>query len=160
MNNPAPSNPSARPTKPSRQSSPPSDKELAETRRLLRVFMLLLLGTLLTANFPLPWKVLGLLFGLAALTVGILAMVNLVRQKAPALVRVSTTVGLVASLLLTMATGAAVLLWPLTAQYEECMASALTSKAQRQCEEDLRNLNGLLEPRSFAPGQENPWSTS
>lgn len=160
MNNSAPSNHAARPAKPSRQSRPPSEKEIAETRKLLRVFMLLLLGTLVTANFPLPWKVLGLLFGLAALTVGILAMVNLVRHKAPALVRISTTIGLVATLLLTMATGAAILLWPLTAQYEECMASALTSKAQGQCEDDLRNLNGLLTPQSHVSDQENQWSTS
>lgn len=109
--------------------------------------MLLLLATLLGASFPLPWKVLGIVFGLAALTVGIIALVGLVRQKAPTLLRISTTIGLVASLFLTMGTGAAVLLWPVTAQYEECMATALTSKAQRQCEEDLRNLGGLLDPR-------------
>lgn len=109
--------------------------------------MLLLLATLLSASFPLPWKVLGIVFGLAALTVGIIALVGLIRQKAPTLLRISTTVGLVASLFLTMGTGAAVLLWPVTAQYEECMATALTSKAQRQCEEDLRNLGGLLETR-------------
>lgn len=108
--------------------------------------MLLLLGTLLTSNFPLPWKVLGLLFGLGAVTVGILALVGLVRQKAPALLRVSTTVGLVASLFLTFGTGAAILLWPVTQRYEECTATALTSQAQRECEDGLQNLSGFLEP--------------
>jgi hypothetical protein len=109
--------------------------------------MLLILGALLGSNLPLPWKVLGLLFSLAALTVGILAMVALVRQKAPALVRMSATVGLVAAFMFTIGTGAAILLWPVTERYEECMATALTSKAQKQCEEDLRNLSELLDPR-------------
>lgn len=160
MNNPAPSGPTAKPTKPSRQSPTPPDKEIATTRALLRAFMLLLLGTLLGSSFPLPWKVLGLVFGLAALTVGILALVGLVRQKAPTLLRISTTVGLVASLFLTLGTGAAVLLWPITERYEECTATALTSKAQRQCEEDLRNLGGLLEPQSTSHEEEDSGSTS
>lgn len=159
MNTPAPSGPAARPGKPSGHTPQPSEKETAATRTLLRVFMLLLLGALLGSSFPLPWKVLGLVFSLAALTVGILALVSLVRQKAPAMLRISTTVGLVASLFLTLGTGAAILLWPITERYEQCMATALTSKAQRQCEEDLRNLGGLLETRSVAP-QEIPWSTS
>ena len=147
MHKPAPSDPGARPAKSSGQPSPPSDKDIASTRGLLRVFMLLLLGTLLGTSFPLPWKVLGLVFGLAAVTVGILALVGLVRQKAPTLLRISTTIGLVASLFLTLGAGAAILLWPVTAQYEECMATALTSKAQRECDEDLRNLGGLLGSR-------------
>lgn len=117
--------------------------------------MLLILGAFLSSNFPLPWKVLGLLFSLAALTVGILAMVSLVRQKAPALVRMSTTVGLVVALMLTIGTGAAIILWPITERYETCMTTALTSKAQRECEEDLRNLNGLLVPRSSPADQES-----
>jgi hypothetical protein len=147
MKKPAPSDQAPRTTHPSRQPPTPSEKEIASTRSLLRVFMLLILGALLGANLPLPWKVLGLLFSLAALTVGILAMVSLVRQKAPALVRMSAMVGLVAAFMFTIGTGAAIVLWPVTERYEECMATALTSKAQRQCEEDLRNLSELLEPR-------------
>lgn len=152
MKKPAPSD---RATRPSRQAPTPSEKEIASTRTLVRVFMLLILGAFLSSNFPLPWKVLGLLFSLAALTVGILAMVSLVRQKAPALVRMSTTVGLVVALMLTIGTGAAIILWPITERYETCMTTALTSKAQRECEEDLRNLNGLLVPRSSPADQES-----
>lgn len=154
------SDPAARPAKPSQQSPPPSEKEIASTRTLLRAFILLLLGALLGSNFPLPWKVLGLVFALAALTVGIIAMVGVVRQKAPALVRMSTTIGLIAALMLTIGTGAAIALWPITERYEQCMATALTSKAQQQCEDDLRNLSGLLEPRSLTSDQESRWSTS
>ncbi|GAB3548018.1 hypothetical protein GCM10027404_11150 [Arthrobacter tumbae] len=160
MNKPAPSDPAARPAKPSGQPSPPSDKDIASTRALLRVFMLLLLGTLLGTSFPLPWKVLGLVFGLAAVTVGIIALVGLVRQKAPTLLRISTTVGLVASLFLTLGAGATILLWPVTEQYEECTATALTSKAQRECDEDLRNLGGLLGVHSPSVERVSPWSTS
>lgn len=138
----------------------PSPDEIAETRTLLRVFMLLLLGTLISSNLPLPWKVLGLLFGLGTLTVGLIALVNLVRHKAPALLRAFTTVGLVTTLFLVLGTGAAILLWPVTERYETCMSRALTSAAERQCEDDLRNLGGLLQSRPMPATQEEPWSTS
>ncbi|NJC21658.1 hypothetical protein BJ994_000734 [Arthrobacter pigmenti] len=135
MTQPGPSAPPKQPKQPESNNS---------TRTLLRVFMLLLLGTLLASNFPLPWKVLGLIFGLASVTVGVLALVGLVKQKAPAVLRVSTTVGLVASLFLTLGLGAAILLWPVTERYEDCTSRALTSQAQRECEDGLRNLDGFF----------------
>lgn len=141
MNDPAPA--------PSRPKPAPTAQEVASTRTLLRVFMLLLLGTLLGSSFPLPWKLLGLAFGIATLTVGLIALVNLVRHRAPVFLRMATTTALIAALLLVLGTGAAVLLWPITERYEDCMARALTSQAERQCEEDLRDLGGLLEPRSL-----------
>ncbi len=136
MNKPAPSAP----------PKPSSEREIAATRSLLRYFMLLLLCTLLASNFPLPWKVLGLLFGLASVTVGVIALVGLVKQKAPALIRITTTVGVVVSLFFSLGVGAAVLLWPVTATFEECMDTALTSRAQKECQDGLRNLDGLITP--------------
>ncbi|WP_035776769.1 hypothetical protein [Arthrobacter sp. H5] len=126
--------------------SPPetSAKETAGTRTQLTVFILLLVATMLAASFPLPWKVLGLMFALAALTVGIIALVGTIRHRLPRLMRIATIAGLVASLFFTLGTGAQIILWPVVQQYEECSATALTSKAQGTCEDNLRNLDGLL----------------
>lgn len=106
--------------------------------------MLLLLGALLTSGMVLPWKVLGLIFGLAALVMGLLSLVLAVQQKLPALLRISTAAGLVAAFFLTLGTGAQIALWPVTQQYETCMSTALTNTAKKACEDEVRNLGGLL----------------
>lgn len=116
------------------------------TRSLLTWFMLALLAALIGSSLMLPWKVLGLVFGIAALVLGIVALVRTGRTKVPGLVRVSTMAGLAAALFLVIGTGASVLLWPITETYEDCMATALTIQAERSCEDGLRNLDGLLTP--------------
>lgn len=121
-----------------------TDEQLASTRTYQRWFMLLLLGTLLTSNLMLPWKLLGLILGMAALTMGILALVKAVRHKLPTFLKITTVIGLAATLFLTLGTAASVLLWPITAEYEECMRTALTNAAQRTCTEQLSNLGGMI----------------
>jgi len=103
-----------------------------------------MLGAFLTATLPLTWKVLGLVFSLAALVLGIFALVRAVRNKLPGLLRITTVVGLVATAFLVLGTGAQVALWPVTAEYEECMSTALTNAAQSTCQDELSNLGGLL----------------
>ncbi|WP_049829408.1 hypothetical protein [Arthrobacter sp. RIT-PI-e] len=117
----------------------------AESARLwLRVFLLSLLGALLTSGLPLPWKVLGLALGLFALTAGVVALVKAVRADLPRFLVVTVCLGLFAALFMTAGSGASVILWPVTQQYETCQAEALTLRAERQCEDELRDLGGLL----------------
>ncbi|MHA7155775.1 hypothetical protein [Arthrobacter sp. TMN-50] len=140
-------NESPRPAKPAPAApSPgsPEEKELARTRSYFRWFLLAMLGAILTGTLPLPWKVLGLVFGLAALVLGIFALVRAVRDKLPGLLRITTVIGLVATAFLVVGTGAQVALWPVTADYEECMGTALTNAAQSACQDELSNLGGLL----------------
>ncbi|MBG6217164.1 hypothetical protein IWX75_001618 [Arthrobacter sp. CAN_A6] len=126
---------------PQRPGDPPKG-----TRSLLTWFMAALLAALIGSSLMLPWKVLGLVFGIAALVLGIVALVRTGRTKLPGLVRVSTIAGLAAALFLVIGTGASVLLWPITETYEDCMGTALTIQAERTCEDGLRNLDGLLTP--------------
>jgi hypothetical protein len=121
-----------------------SGKQVQQARTALRWFMLLLLGALLTSNLLLPWKVLCLVFSLAALAVGTVAFVRALRAKVPALLKVTAAVGLVSALFLSMGAGAAVILWPVTERYEKCMSTALTLQAQSTCEEQLRSLEELF----------------
>ncbi|MBG6182904.1 hypothetical protein IWX65_000851 [Arthrobacter sp. CAN_A214] len=126
---------------PQRPGDPPKG-----THSLLTWFMAALLAALIGSSLMLPWKVLGLVFGIAALVLGIVALVRTGRTKLPGLVRVSTIAGLAAALFLVIGTGASVLLWPITETYEDCMGTALTIQAERTCEDGLRNLDGLLTP--------------
>ncbi|MHA7292357.1 hypothetical protein [Arthrobacter sp. HLT1-21] len=140
-------NESPRPAKPAPATpgpGSPGEKELARTRTYFRWFLLAMLGAILTGTLPLPWKVFGLVFGLAALVLGIFALVRAVRDKLPGMLRVTTVIGLVATAFLVVGTGAQVALWPVTADYEDCMSTALTNAAQSACQDDLMNLGGLL----------------
>lgn len=122
----------------------PGADQVQQARALLRWSMLLLIGAMATSSLLLPWKVLGLAFGLAALGVGTVAFIKALRAGLPPVLKVAAAVGLVAALFISVGTGAAVILWPLTQRYEECMATALTLQAKAACEEQLRSLDGLL----------------
>lgn len=113
-------------------------------RLWLRLFLVALLGGILTSSLMLPWKVIALVLALVALVVGVVALVKAIRAGLPRLVVLATSLGLAAALFLAAGTGASVLLWPVTQSYEDCMSRALTLQAQRQCEEELRNLGGFM----------------
>ena len=113
-------------------------------RRWLRIFLLSLLAALLTSSLLLPWKVLGLVLALVAVTAGVVALVKTVRAGLSRFMVVATSLGVFAALFLTAGSGASVILWPVTQEYEDCQAQALTLRAERQCQDELRNLGGLL----------------
>ncbi|MBG6191651.1 hypothetical protein IWX64_002617 [Arthrobacter sp. CAN_A212] len=140
-------NESPRPAPPAPGAPTPgssAEKELARTRNYFRWFLLALLGAVLAGTLALPWKVIGLVLGLVALVLGIFALVRAIRDKLPALLRITTVVGLGATAFLVLGTGAQVALWPVTVEYEECMSTALTNAAQAKCQNDLMNLGGFL----------------
>ncbi|WP_105031033.1 hypothetical protein [Arthrobacter ruber] len=115
----------------------------ASARTWLRLFLLGLLFALLTSSLVLPWKVLTLVLGLLALAAGVVALVKAISAKLPRLVLLATALGLAATLFLVTGTAASVLLWGVTRTYEDCMSRALTLQAQGECEEGLRQLEGL-----------------
>lgn len=112
-------------------------------RTWLRLFMLGLLFAVLTSTLVLPWKVLTLVLGLLTLAAGVVALVKAIGAKLPRLVLLATALGLAATLFLVTGTAASVLLWGVTRTYEDCMSRALTLQAQGECEEGLRQLEGL-----------------
>jgi hypothetical protein len=118
-------------------------RDAASARLWLRLFLAGLFGAVLTSGLVLPWKVLALGLSLFALTAGVLALVKAVRAKMPRLMVLSTSIGLAAALFLAAGTGASVLLWPVTKTYEDCMARALTLRAESDCQDGLRQLDGL-----------------
>ncbi|WP_104180188.1 hypothetical protein [Arthrobacter sp. B0490] len=119
------------------------DGDTASARMWLRLFLLALLGAVLTSNLMLPWKVLALVLSLFALGAGVVALMKAIGAKLPRLVLVATSLGLAATVFLLLGTGASVLLWRVTETYEDCMSRALTLQAQGQCEDGLRKLDGF-----------------
>ena len=112
--------------------------------RALYWFAALLLSSMLASRLHLPWKLLAVVFGMAALVLGAVALVEALRQHQPSLVKAGLALGLAAALLLTFGNGIAVLLWPATAEFERCTSTALTISAMEACDDGLRNLRGLL----------------
>ncbi len=136
----------------STSTTAPGDKEPDDAAKArsasaglwLRVFLLALLGALLTSSLLLPWKVIGLALALFAVTAGVIALVKAVRAKLPRFIVLATSLGVFAALFLTAGTAASVVLWPVTQKYEDCQSQALTLRAERQCQDELRDLGGLM----------------
>ncbi len=125
-------------------SPSPDQEQVLKGRTLLRWFMVFFVLMLITGTLPLPWKVLGLATGIAAVVMGILTLVHLFRYKLSRILKVTATLGLIITLLSTLSTGAMIVLWPFTADYEQCMELALTIETKAECQENYLSLNGLI----------------
>jgi len=127
------------PRRPPESRSGARDEEaagLAARRSLL--FSLLLLGALLAARLPFPWMAVGLLFTVAALVVGSLAVAAALgaRRRGTAAVLVG---GLLLALLVLLSQVAGLVFWPVQAEMRECLSGAVTEQASAQCRADFED---------------------
>ena len=116
--------------------SGPTDEQKKNTVRYVRVFWLLVVAMLLSSNLVLPWKLIPLALGLAALVVGIIALVKLARHRMGPVLPVLISVGLFVTAFLTLGLAGMTVIWDETVQYEACMRSALTLDGVDACEAD------------------------
>jgi hypothetical protein len=120
----------------------------SSTGLFLRMLFLLVLATLLAYTLPLPWKVAAPVLGIIAGTVSIVGLTRAFRAKAPGSLRAIFVLGLVVSLFFVIISLAQVAFWPLTAEYEQCMRSALTHMGRERCiadyEQRLQDLGNIL----------------
>lgn len=121
----------------------PEDPAKASAQLWLRLFLLALFAAVVTSGLMLPWKVLALVLAVAAVAIGVVALVKVISTKLNRAVLLATIVGLAGALFLAFGIGAAVLLWPITERYEDCMSRALTLQATSECKDALRQFNGL-----------------
>lgn len=142
--NPPPAPVRTAPGKPGPGKPAPTKEQSRSAAGYLRIFAALLLAMLFTSNLALPWKLVPLALGVAAVVVGIIALVKQIRYGLRPFVRVATSMGLAAAFFMTIGLAAMVSLWPMTEKYEACMDSALTLKAQEGCTQDYTSLDGLL----------------
>lgn len=125
-------------------AAPPDPVGTLKAAEQSRTVGVLLLGSVLVATLPMPWRVAAVLFALAGLVLGVRALVTAVRARArgglPAMLAVLVTMSAVWSLAVLTALSIS----PLLQEREDCMAGALTVTAQKQCE------------RAFTDGLQRP----
>ena len=113
----------------------PTEEQRKNAMRYARIFLLLALATMFGSGLVLPWKLLPLALGLAALVVGVIALVKLVRRRMGVVWPVLVSLALLMTGLTTVGLAGMVALWNDTAEYESCMRSALTLDAVETCQD-------------------------
>ncbi|TDK26723.1 hypothetical protein E2F48_05955 [Arthrobacter crusticola] len=107
-------------------------------------FLSSLVAAVATSSLDLPFKVLGLGFSILALGLGIATLVRAVRRRLGGLARASAAMGVGLAGFLALSTAVLIALWPVTADYEDCIDTALTLEAERACQDRLLTLDGFL----------------
>jgi hypothetical protein len=127
---------------------PPDPEQTARAQRLTRLFGVLVLSSVLVATLPLPWQAAAVAFALAALVVGVWALVVSSRARSRGLTPM-IAVGVVIALFWSLLLGVQLALWPVQQDKQECLAGALTITATNACDaqylRDLDDLRGSLE---------------
>ncbi|WP_273653968.1 hypothetical protein [Cellulomonas fimi] len=134
---PWPAHPQRVPTEAERReaaAAPPDPVGTLKAAEQSRTVGVLLLGSVLVATLPMPWRAAAVAFALAGLVLGVRALVTAVRARArgglPTMLAVLVTMSAVWSLAVLTALSIS----PLLQEREDCMAGALTVTAQKQCE--------------------------
>jgi hypothetical protein len=100
---------------------------------------LLMFGTLVCSSLPLPWQMGGLVFAVAAIVVGAMALRSLRRAHVRGILPAVVVLALVFSGLSLFSYGATALFWTVSMHRQDCLRDAITVSAQARCETDYRN---------------------
>jgi hypothetical protein len=116
--------------------------EAAQARALrwVRIFGLTLVVALGLGliSLPWPWLLLPGALCVAALVVGIVALVKVRAAKVRGSVTPVLVVGLILAAFMSLATSGQVVLWREYGAYSECMAGAITGQAKDSCVAQLQ----------------------
>lgn len=132
--------------------TPEEEKQAAPARHGL-VLILLILASVLTFTYPLPFKVAAIGFAIAAVVWAIRYIVAVVRTKQKRNMSLGILGGVLA-LYLIFSTMSSVVLWPVQSKYEECVRDAITQQAQLSCTTEYQT--GLGDWFKQLTGQELP----
>lgn len=121
------------------KNAPTPEEELAAApARHGLVLILLILASVLTFTYPLPFKVAAIGFAVVAIIWAIRYIVAVVRAKQ----RRSMSLGILGGLLsvyLIFSTLSSVVLWPVQSTYETCVRDAITQQAQLMCTNEYQS---------------------
>jgi hypothetical protein len=126
---PPPGAPPGRPPRP----GPTSEVARTTARRALHFFALLLAGVL-TTSLPLPWQLGSLVFVLAAVVVGVRALVLGWRSGVRGGVLVALGTGIAMALVTGLLMATLLAVWPEQLARQACLARAVTISATQECE--------------------------
>jgi len=117
--------------------APDSPIVRASSRRVLH-FLALLLAAVLTSALPLPWQVGALVFVVAAVVVGLRALVLAWSGGIRGGLVVMLTVGVAVAGFVSLGMLSLLALWPQQLERQQCLAGAVTISANRQCEVEFQ----------------------
>lgn len=124
------------PNKPQKTERPqPTPEQAAATSRSVLHFGLLMLGAVLTMQLDLPWQLASIAFAVAAVVVGVRAMVRALKEGQRGGIAALLVFGLVLSGMLVVSTISSLVLWNETMERQQCLNSAITVTAQERCEQ-------------------------
>jgi len=125
-----------RPAPPPQPVRPPDPEAAARARNLSWTFSLLLLASILTGTFPVPWVLVSVPLIVATLVVGVRAVAAVNRAGATngPLVAV-LAVGICLCLVSLLGVAQTAVTWDLQLQRQRCVAEAITVSAQTACAE-------------------------
>lgn len=117
-----------------------TDQDHRSTRRRVTDGILWLVAALVATYgglmLPLPYKVIAPVFALAAVVAAIRVFRLASKGQHSMLVWLAGTAGLLGALFYGGLAVSQIILWEPTAQFEQCMAQALTASSQAQCESE------------------------
>lgn len=116
----------------------PEEERLAAPSRHGLVLILLILASVLTFTYPLPFKLAAIGFAIAAIVWAVRYIVAVVKAKQKRSMSLGILGGLL-SVYLIFSTLSSVVLWPVQSKYEECVRDAITQQAQLTCTTDYQN---------------------
>jgi low temperature requirement protein LtrA len=112
----------------------------ARLRARTRLFGVLLVGSVLTAFLPLPWKLTGLAFGIATVVVGfqvIFALAASRRAGGEGRGFLGVSVGLGVAAVLVVVNLVQAVFYPAFSDLERCLSTASTIAARERCADEL-----------------------
>jgi hypothetical protein len=101
-------------------------------------FGVMLLAAVMTSSLPLPWQVGSFLFLVAAMVVGVRALVSVWRVGLRGALVPLLALGLVFTGLLSLSMLSLLALWPVQMERQNCLRDALTIAAEERCEVTFR----------------------
>ncbi|WP_182111953.1 hypothetical protein [Actinotalea sp. JY-7876] len=125
---------------------PPDPEAARAASRRVTHFGLLLLATLVVTSLPLPWQAAAVGFAVAAVVVGIRALMAVWRAGLRGAVVPLLGLGIGFSAVMVLSLGTMLALWPLQVELEQCRRDALTISAQDRCQAEYeQSLRDVLE---------------
>lgn len=143
---PAPRPPAAPP------EPPPVDPEASRlaTRRVLH-FGLLLLLVIVLSTLPFPWQLASLAAAVAAVVVGVRALVASWRARVRGALVPALAIGVGLAVMLSFQMVAMLVTWDVAMAHQECLDGAITVSAQDRCEsarlQSIEDRLGGIAPR-------------
>lgn len=141
---PAPPQPEQK--RPAHSKKPASTEELQENATRLRGTVFLILASAILTMLPMPWKLLTIVVGVAAIISGIRTLIKSFRIPGMGPVNFTIILALMGCALFTLSVSLQGIFFQPTMEYQQCLNDSVTSRSLDQCSRDFNNslVNSVL----------------